>query len=49
MGRHALESELPLVRTFLGDKPDLSVDGQLSPWQQYCQALLGSNEFLFRP
>jgi len=49
MGRPASVRELSLGQDFLGDHPDQGSDGQLSPWQQYCQVLLGSNEFLFRP
>ena len=49
MGRKASTRDLSLGRDFLGDSPDHSTDGQLTPWQQYCQLLLGSNEFLFRP
>ncbi len=49
MGRRALPREVALGTDFLGEHPDRSTDGQLSPWQQYCQVLLGSNEFLFRP
>ena len=49
LGRRALPGEVALGSDFLGEDPDHSTDGQLSPWQQYCQVLLGSNEFLFRP
>ena len=49
MGRHASAREVALGSEFLGPHPDRSTDGQLSTWQQYCQVLLGSNEFLFRP
>jgi len=49
MGRHTSSREVALGTGFLGNHPDRITDGQLSPWQQYCQVLLGSNEFLFRP
>ena len=49
VGRPPTRQELVLGRDFLGDTPDRRLNGQLSPWEQYCQALLGSNEFLFRP
>ena len=49
VGRHPSPQELALGRAFLGNAPDRGDNGQLSPWEQYCQVLLGSNEFLFRP
>ena len=40
--------EIELARLFL-DGDALPRDGELSLWEQYCHALLSSNEFLFRP
>jgi cytochrome c553 len=49
LGRHASPRDMAIGSEFLGEDPDRSTNGQLSTWQQYCQVLLGSNEFLFRP
>jgi len=49
MAREASRRELAVARDFLGETPDNRGDEQLTRWEQYCQALLGSNEFLFRP
>ena len=49
VARKASPRELAVARDFLGDTPDNRGDEKLTPWEQYCQALLGSNEFLFRP
>ena len=49
VGRSPTPQELALGCNFLGATPDRRLNGHLSFWEQYCQALLGSNEFLFRP
>ena len=49
VARKASPRELAVARDFLGATPDNRGDEKLTPWEQYCQALLGSNEFLFRP
>ncbi|MBO13158.1 MAG: hypothetical protein CMJ68_20690 [Planctomycetaceae bacterium] len=49
LARQANSQELAVARDFLGDAPDNSYNEKLTRWEQYCQALLGSNEFLFRP
>ena len=47
-GREPSRAELALATSFIDDNSgDTSVS--LSPWEQYCQVLLISNEVLYRP
>jgi hypothetical protein len=45
-GRPATEEEIAVAREFLADAGRVPAGGP-SPWEQYAQALLLSNEFLF--
>jgi hypothetical protein len=45
-GRPATAAQVKLALAFLADGPD-STPARAERWQQYAQALLGSNEFLF--
>ncbi|OYV85096.1 MAG: hypothetical protein B7Z73_14235 [Planctomycetia bacterium 21-64-5] len=46
-GRSPRERERQLAREFLAGTSAVAGEVQLSPWEQYAQALLGSNEFVF--
>ena len=49
-GRPATEAEIGLALEFLAASPATTTAGtktELSPWEQYAQILLGSNEFTF--
>jgi len=47
--REPSPAELQLAQRFLSAASNAANDGSLSLWEQYCQVLLSSNEFLFRP
>jgi hypothetical protein len=45
-GRPPRDAELALGREFLAGEGDVAANGP-TRWQQYTQALLGTNEFLY--
>ncbi|MEO1993801.1 MAG: DUF1549 and DUF1553 domain-containing protein, partial [Planctomycetaceae bacterium] len=47
--RNPSTTELQLARQFLSESSLATNPETLSLWEQYCQVLLSSNEFLFRP
>jgi len=47
LGRAPHEHERQLARDFLSGGPSASAEVKLSPWEQYAQALLSTNEFVF--
>jgi len=47
--REPSPAERQLAQRFLSASPAAAHAGSLSLWEQYCQVLLSSNEFLFRP
>ncbi|HEV7225767.1 MAG TPA: DUF1549 and DUF1553 domain-containing protein, partial [Pirellulales bacterium] len=47
LGRAPHEHERQLARDFLSGGPPASADVKLAPWEQYAQALLSTNEFVF--
>ncbi len=48
-GRAPLPAELQLGRRFVSDQATAQESAALSLWEQYCQVLLSSNEFMYRP
>jgi hypothetical protein len=44
-GRQPTERELHTAASYL--QSEAPSDGELNRWQQYCQVLLSSNEFMF--
>jgi hypothetical protein len=49
VGRTASPAELRLGRVFLSSPQETKEPAGFSLWEQFCQVLLCSNEFLFRP
>ena len=50
MNRDPSRRELQIALAYLRSDPDaLSAGSSLTRWQRYCQVLLGTNEFVFRP